>query len=1082
MINWKFRVDTRLNFYNPIDETKLPRLEFQSPDFVDFGSVQPGSTGIIKIDIMAKSGDVVLDTITTSNPVFRITDYGGSNPPFEIPQNTKRTLTIQFSPQDSMLYFGGFNIINNGCSNVILSLKGGAVRKSHFPNTLHLERPNGGETLVAGSKFMTIWNGVHLSDTVCLDYSVDAGNNWYPITKSATNFEYTWKVVNIESDKCLMRTYQPPTSSIATLRNHLNSVTVAKWSPDAKYIASGGADSNLIIWNASDGSIVKIFKRLKNIGRISSIGWRPDSKYLAASGDGNNFILIDMNNFDNYKFVFADQGDGIVNVSWSPNAVYIMTAAASEGTIKLWTADKLKNIKTIFSGTEDLTSVSWSPNCMELAVSNSRATNIFSVPLGDLYKSFSGPPTSPFLNARIDLSSDNQILAIGNFVKMLIVQNDSGIVNLPDLPLGSVKCVAVSPDNKKIAVAASSMRIYIYDIAQKKIVKTYFGHKNAVNHISYSPDGSYFVTSSADSTLKVWETGDSVIQNDVSDSLWKIILPNATAHNIDFGKIPIGSFSDTLITEFITNTGTVPINIDTMKLDGEQSPRFKILDGLPPYLIIEGDSKPLKMRFTPKDTGIVKVVLKIYTQNDTLFYNVSGEGISSPLKAVNDVIDFGKVFLDSVKVKYVAAIKNLTQTAVTITSTEILGGNKSQFHILDGGGSFTLYPNSENHFISISFNPKFIGKISDSLAFNFEGIGSPTIIKLFGEGTKECDSAGFIYNDFSDISHLNILEDARGSGQSIVLTECKAMNRGAVWYNRLVPVKNGFECEFRLRLSGGTNNKTNDGSSPGGDGFAFVLQAYHPFIIGMYGGGLGYESIPNSLAIEFDTFANDSTQIENYNDPNGNHVAVQTNLSNPNTAKHGSPQTLAINSNILPLIADSSHIYNIKINYNSKDSSLYVFTDTLNYFGDPVLKLHPFVIQDEINLVQGNSIFIGITAATGYAWERHDLLSWSLCPGNIRLTDVGTSGQTKVKNGNLKIYPNPTDGFTSISFDVISNSNVSLRILDILGNEVTNLLNETMTPGHYEINYDSKMTASGIYYCIIKIGDYREIKELVLVR
>jgi len=77
------------------------------------------------------------------------------------------------------------------------------------------------------------------------------------------------------------------------------------------------------------------------------------------------------------------------------------------------------------------------------------------------------------------------------------------------------------------------------------------------------------------------------------------------------------------------------------------------------------------------------------------------------------------------------------------------------------------------------------------------------------------------------------------------------------------------------------------------DGLAFVVQNSSATALGTGSGGLGYSGIPNSLAVEFDTFANPW-------DPNANHVAVQSCGTQPNSPMHNGNCLVgsAINTNI----------------------------------------------------------------------------------------------------------------------------------------------------------------------------------------
>jgi hypothetical protein len=79
-------------------------------------------------------------------------------------------------------------------------------------------------------------------------------------------------------------------------------------------------------------------------------------------------------------------------------------------------------------------------------------------------------------------------------------------------------------------------------------------------------------------------------------------------------------------------------------------------------------------------------------------------------------------------------------------------------------------------------------------------------------------------------------------------------------------------------------------------------------------------------------------------------------------------------------------------------------------------------------------------------------------------------------------YPNPFNPVTTIRFDLAKNSNVKIRIYDILGREVRTLVNEFKPAGTYELKFDASSIASGTYFYKIEASDFVDIKKMVLVK
>ncbi|MBI4535064.1 MAG: T9SS type A sorting domain-containing protein [Ignavibacteriae bacterium] len=78
-------------------------------------------------------------------------------------------------------------------------------------------------------------------------------------------------------------------------------------------------------------------------------------------------------------------------------------------------------------------------------------------------------------------------------------------------------------------------------------------------------------------------------------------------------------------------------------------------------------------------------------------------------------------------------------------------------------------------------------------------------------------------------------------------------------------------------------------------------------------------------------------------------------------------------------------------------------------------------------------------------------------------------------------YPNPFNPKTSIKFKVQSSKLVTLRVYNVLGQEVATLVNEELQPGSYEVAWDAEGLASGVYFYRLAAGEFTAAKKLVLL-
>jgi photosystem II stability/assembly factor-like uncharacterized protein len=79
-------------------------------------------------------------------------------------------------------------------------------------------------------------------------------------------------------------------------------------------------------------------------------------------------------------------------------------------------------------------------------------------------------------------------------------------------------------------------------------------------------------------------------------------------------------------------------------------------------------------------------------------------------------------------------------------------------------------------------------------------------------------------------------------------------------------------------------------------------------------------------------------------------------------------------------------------------------------------------------------------------------------------------------------YPNPFNPSTTISYQLQTQSNVTLKVFDVLGREVATLLSGVEQPGYKSVNFDARSLSSGIYYYRLQAGNYIETKKLLLIR
>jgi len=125
-----------------------------------------------------------------------------------------------------------------------------------------------------------------------------------------------------------------------------------------------------------------------------------------------------------------------------------------------------------------------------------------------------------------------------------------------------------------------------------------------------------------------------------------------------------------------------------------------------------------------------------------------------------------------------------------------------------------------------------------------------------------------------------------------------------------------------------------------------------------------------------------------------------------------------------------------------------------------------------------NNLIIQLTQTwNGANWD----ISWKytytyIIAGVEQLTD-GIKAYSLSNN-----YPNPFNPSTKINYQIPELSFVTLRVYDVLGNEIAALVKGEKPAGSYEVEFNASSIPSGIYFYKLQAGSFVETKKMVLMK
>jgi hypothetical protein len=152
---------------------------------------------------------------------------------------------------------------------------------------------------------------------------------------------------------------------------------------------------------------------------------------------------------------------------------------------------------------------------------------------------------------------------------------------------------------------------------------------------------------------------------------------------------------------------------------------------------------------------------------------------------------------------------------------------------------------------------------------------------------------------------------------------------------------------------------------------------------------------------------------------------------------------------------------------------------------------------------KGKYGFLVTAIAAGNAGDQIKITIWDKLDGdrviydNLTLNELGGGYITIINSPFVKEeneitvpeefaleqnYPNPFNPSTTIKYSIPDNSFVTLKVYDIIGNELATLVNEERSPGSYEVSFNASEYSSGIYIYALRTDAFTQTKKMMLIK
>ena len=256
---------------------------------------------------------------------------------------------------------------------------------------------------------------------------------------------------------------------------HSAPVTAVAYSPDGRFIISGGRDSTCILWDANTGMEIRTF--LGHSSWINSVAFTPGGMEFLSGANNGSMILWNIKTGEIIK-KYDDIKSSVDSISLSQDGKHILSGYG-DGSIRLWDLEKGEILRTIKT-TRGFTIVALSPDGKHaLSSSMNRSIILWNIKTGEKIRTFN-------VDSNID-------------------------------------AIAFHPEGKTFVSGLWDGTVLIRDITTGKALHTLKEHSSRITAVDYSADGNYMLSGSADGTLRLW--------NGLSGELIRTMFGHKVIHN-----------------------------------------------------------------------------------------------------------------------------------------------------------------------------------------------------------------------------------------------------------------------------------------------------------------------------------------------------------------------------------------------------------------------------------------------------------------------------------------------------------------------------------------------------------------------
>ncbi len=298
-----------------------------------------------------------------------------------------------------------------------------------------------------------------------------------------------------------------------TFSGHAKGVVAVAFSPDGRYVVSGSGDNTTRLWDVLTGKQVREFKgheaswsmptdagKLDLSHSIACVAFSPDGRYVVSGGTARQLRMWEAATGKPVR-VFEGHGEQITAVSFSPDGGQL-AAGGYDATVRIWDVRTARELRVLRGHANSVGAVAFSPDGRYLlSAGNDKAIRLWDVATGAETRAMKWERPYDNVNS-LAYSLDGRRFIAGSLSSMSLWDVASG-TKIRDFEDARVKALALAPDGR--SAISGYNELIVWEVETAKRLHVLRSHVTPIASIAVDPNGKYLSWLDTSQETVLWE-------------------------------------------------------------------------------------------------------------------------------------------------------------------------------------------------------------------------------------------------------------------------------------------------------------------------------------------------------------------------------------------------------------------------------------------------------------------------------------------------------------------------------------------------------------------------------------------------